>query len=79
MALKRTRITLTIDVIRDASLAEDEVIRDFRRKVIEVHGPSGARSDEAHWFAADLHVDRTNPVPLNGYQFTAEEVGAVRA
>lgn len=75
MALKRTRITLTIDVIRDAKLTEEEVIRDFKRKVIEVHGPAGAKSDEAHWFAADLHVSRTEPVPLNGYQFTPGETG----
>jgi hypothetical protein len=69
MALKRTRVTLTVDVIRDARLTEEEVIRDFKRKVIEVHGPRGADSDDAHWFAADIHVTRTDPVPLNGSTF----------
>jgi hypothetical protein len=76
MALKRTRITLTIDVLRDAKLTEDEVIRDFKRRVIEVHGPASAvDSDDAHWFAADVHITRTQPVPLDGTRFTPEEIG----
>ena len=69
MALKRTRIALTIDVLRDDKLTEEEVIRDFKRKVIEVHGPSRAAGDEPHWFAADIHVTRTDPVPLDGISF----------
>ena len=74
MTLKRTRVTLTIDVIRDAKLTEHEVIRDFKRKVINVHGPGGAESDEAHWFAADIHVSRTMPVPLDGSRFSPAEL-----
>ena len=74
MALKRTRITLTVDVIRDAKLTEEEVVRDFKRKVAEVHGPAAAKSDEAHWFAADINVSRTLPVPLDGARFTPEEI-----
>lgn len=74
MALKRTRITLTIDVIRDAKLTEDEVLRDFKRKVIEVHGPTGASSDEAHWFAADINVSNSTPVPLDGTRFSPAEL-----
>ena len=50
-------------------LTEKEVIRDFKRKVIEVHGPSRAAGDEPHWFAADIHVTRTDPVPLDGISF----------
>ena len=64
MTLKRTRITLTVKVIRDDKLTEAEVIRDFKRQVVNVNGPKGALSDEPHWFAADVHIDRTARVPL---------------
>jgi hypothetical protein len=56
MALKREKVTVELDVLRDGWLAADDVIKDLKRKAVELHGPTGARNDEPRWFIAHVNI-----------------------
>ena len=48
MALQRTKVTVTLDLLRHDQLTEDEAILGLKRRIAEAHGPEGSRSDERH-------------------------------
>lgn len=65
MALDRAKVTIELDVLRTPDLAADEVVKDLKRKIVELHGPTGASSDDPHWFISHVVVTGSEPLSLD--------------
>jgi hypothetical protein len=65
MSLERAKVTIELDVLRTPHLTGEEVVKDLRRKAVELHGPAGARSGDPHWFIAHVVVTGSEPLSLH--------------